>query len=142
MNYRFTVHFSTSFSTTRTSFRKRGMLSRRHSHPRLRHFPFYPLAFVSDPRSKAFVVPLLLLAALLATLGWLLQRLSDRRLFWFCTVWVLAPLIAPLYLKLFPDFELVHDRYLYLPTIALGVALAAGLKKLSDATPAGTTHER
>ncbi len=104
--------------------------------------PFYPLAFVSDPRSEAFVVPLLLLAALLAMLGWLLQRLSDQRLFWFCTVWVLAPLIAPLYLKLFPDFELVHDRYLYLPTIALGVALAAGLKKLSDATPAGTTHER
>ena len=104
--------------------------------------PFYPLAFVSDPRSKAFLVPLLLLAALLAALGWLLQRLSDRRLFWFCAAWVLAPLIAPLYLKLFPDFELVHDRYLYLPTIALGVALAAGLKNLFAATPAGTTHER
>lgn len=104
--------------------------------------PFYPLAFVSNPRSEAFVVPLLLLAALLATLGWLLQRLSDRRLFWFCAVWILAPLIAPLYLKLFPDFELVHDRYLYLPTIALGIALAAGLKKLSGTALAGTTHER
>ncbi len=104
--------------------------------------PFYPLAFVSDPRSEAFWVPLLLLAALLAMLGWLVQRLSDRRLLWFCTVWVIAPLIAPLYLKLFPDFELVHDRYLYVPTIALGVALAAGLKKLSGAAPAGTTPER
>ena len=32
------AHSSTSFSTTRTSFRKRGLLSRRHNHPRLRHF--------------------------------------------------------------------------------------------------------
>src|SRR6266852_641185 len=33
------VHFSTSFSTTRTSFRHDGtMLSCRHSHSRLRHF--------------------------------------------------------------------------------------------------------
>jgi tetratricopeptide (TPR) repeat protein len=104
--------------------------------------PFYPLAFVSDPRSEAFLVSLLLLVALLAMLGWLVQRLSDRRLFWFCAVWVIAPLIAPLYLKLFPDFELVHDRYLYLPTIALGVALAAGLRKLSAAALTGTTHVR
>jgi hypothetical protein len=38
VGFKSTVHSSTSFSTTRTSFRKRGMLSRRHSHPRLRHF--------------------------------------------------------------------------------------------------------
>jgi tetratricopeptide (TPR) repeat protein len=93
--------------------------------------PFYPLAFVSEWRSAAFWVPFLLLAALLAALGWLFQCLSDRRLFCFYAVWALAPLIAPLYLKLFPEFELVHDRYLYIPTIALGVALAGGLKKLS-----------
>ena len=92
--------------------------------------PFYPLAFVSDPRSKDFVLPVLLLAMLLAALVWLYLRLSDHGLFWFCVVWCLAPLVAPLYLKLFPDFELVHDRYLYLPAIALGIALAAGLKKL------------
>jgi protein O-mannosyl-transferase len=104
--------------------------------------PSYPLAFVSTPRSETFIAPALVLAALLATLMWLFQRLSDRRLFWFCAAWFLAPLIAPLYLKLFPDFELVHDRYLYLPTIALGIALAAGLKKLSGTTPAGMTHQR
>jgi hypothetical protein len=35
----FTVHFSTSFSTTRTSFRQNGaVLSCRHSHSGLRHF--------------------------------------------------------------------------------------------------------
>lgn len=94
--------------------------------------PFYPLAFVSDPRSAPFLMPLLLLALIVAV-GWVLFcRLSDRRLFWFCVVWTIAPLIAPLYLKLFPDFELVHDRYLYLPTIALGVALAAGVKKIRE----------
>ena len=36
---KFTVHFSTSFSTTRTSFRKNGtLLPCRTSHSRLRHF--------------------------------------------------------------------------------------------------------
>jgi tetratricopeptide (TPR) repeat protein len=101
----------------------------------LRLGPCYPLAFVTDWRSADFLVPLLSLAAVVAVLGWLFRSLSDRRLFWFCAVWGLAPLIAPLYLKLFPEFELVHDRYLYIPTIALGVALAAGLKRLSNATP-------
>jgi hypothetical protein len=39
MNYRSTVHFSTSCSTTRNSFRKNGtLLSCRHSHSGLRHF--------------------------------------------------------------------------------------------------------
>jgi hypothetical protein len=39
MNCRSTVHFSTSCSTTRTSFRKNGiLLSCRRSHSRLRHF--------------------------------------------------------------------------------------------------------
>jgi hypothetical protein len=35
---KFTVHFSTSFSTTRTSFRKMTVFSCRTSHSRLRHF--------------------------------------------------------------------------------------------------------
>src|ERR1700719_3919643 len=39
VGFKSTVHFSTSFSTTRTSFRQNGTaLSCRHSHSRLRHF--------------------------------------------------------------------------------------------------------
>lgn len=102
--------------------------------------PFYPLAFVSDWQSAAFLLPLVFLVAILAVLGWLWQHLSDRRLFYFCAVWAMAPLIAPLYLKLFPDFELVHDRYLYIPSIALGVALAGGLKALLSVTPKRLTR--
>lgn len=94
--------------------------------------PSYPLAFVSNWKSGQFVLPLLLIIAVLSAVGWLSKRLLERRYFWFCAVWMLAPLVAPLYLKLFPDFELVHDRYLFLPTIAFGVALAAGLKALSS----------
>jgi tetratricopeptide (TPR) repeat protein len=94
--------------------------------------PVYPVSFVSDWRSQAFLVPVLLLAiAAVAVLG-IYFRSSDRRLVWFCCVWALTPLVAPLYLKLFPEFELVHDRYLYIPSIALGVALAAALKKLTS----------
>ncbi len=97
--------------------------------------PCYPLAFVSNWRSEAFVLPLLLLTAILAVTGWLFRRMSERRLFWFCAVWMLVPLAAPLYLKLFPDFELVHDRYLFIPTIAFGVALAAAVRALSSKAP-------
>ncbi len=103
--------------------------------------PFYPLAFVSDPLSKAFIIPVLLLVALLPLLGLLHRRLADHRLFWFCAIWTLAPLIAPLYLKLFPDFELVHDRYLFLPTIALGIAVAAGLRKLLGRSLVATSRQ-
>ena len=97
--------------------------------------PNYPLALVSTWQGTSFVLPVLLLAVAFALIIWLFARFSDRRVFWFCAVWALAPLAAPLYLKLFPPFELVHDRYLYLPTIALGVALAAGYKKLSSRLP-------
>ncbi|MFZ1915935.1 MAG: tetratricopeptide repeat protein [Terriglobales bacterium] len=104
--------------------------------------PFYPLGFVLSPRKSAFIFPLLLLVALLAGLLWLDRRLPDRRLLWFCVVWTLVPLIAPLYLKLFPDFELVHDRYLYIPSIAFAIALAAVLRKLFLDTSANATHKR
>lgn len=104
--------------------------------------PFYPLSFVLSPRESAFVFPALLLAALLAGLLWLDQRLPDKRLLRFCAAWTLVPLIAPLYLKLFPDFELVHDRYLYIPSIAFAIALAAVLRKLSLETSANAIHKR
>jgi protein O-mannosyl-transferase len=95
---------------------------------------FYPLEFVTDWRSAAFLLPVLGLLAVLVVVSWLYVRLSDHRLFWFCAAWTLAPLAAPLYIKLFPRWELVHDRYLYLPTIALAVALGAAVKKLGWAS--------
>ena len=103
--------------------------------------PFYPILYLSTWQSRDFWLPLLLLAAALAALAWLYTKLDDRCLFYFCAVWAVAPLLAPLYLKLFLNFELVHDRYLYLPSIALGVALArlcqkAGARRQSSAVVA------
>ena len=99
--------------------------------------PSYPVAFVFSPRESAFVFPTFVLIALSAGLLWLARRADPRhrRLLFFSTVWIFIPLIAPLYLKLFPDFELVHDRYLYVPSIALGIALAYVLKQLSVSVP-------
>lgn len=99
--------------------------------------PAYPLAFVSDWSSRAFLLPFMFLVAALAGLAWVVRHSADRKMFWFCAVWALAPLVAPLYLKLFPAFELVHDRYLYIPSIALGISLAAAMKKV-----AGPSAER
>ncbi|HEX8925102.1 MAG TPA: tetratricopeptide repeat protein [Terriglobales bacterium] len=86
--------------------------------------PFYPLEFVSSVGSKHFIVPVLLLLVLVVFGLLLIRRLQDKRFALMCIVWATVPLVAPLYLKVFPDFELVHDRYLYIPSIALGIALA------------------
>jgi tetratricopeptide (TPR) repeat protein len=97
--------------------------------------PCYPVAFVSEWRSAAFIVPLVLVIAILAGLAWIYRYATDRGKFWFCVLWILAPLAPPLYLKLFPAFELVHDRYLYIPSIALGIALATMISQWEARSP-------
>ena len=83
--------------------------------------PFYSV--VNQATLPSFVVPLLaiaVVAALALTLG---RRLPVQR---FTLALLLLPLLPPLAaLRFLPDDALVHDRYLYLPSI--GFALLAGV---------------
>ncbi|MDR3762546.1 MAG: tetratricopeptide repeat protein [Acidobacteriota bacterium] len=89
---------------------------------------FYPLALVNSGQSGAFLLPVFLLLVIAVAAAVLAVRLHLSRAALLFAAWVAVPLLPPLYLKLFPAFELVHDRYLFIPTIALGMGLAALLQ--------------
>ena len=83
---------------------------------------FYDVPYVTSFASRGFVLPLFGDVVALALLGaW---ALKSRRA-GFAAVWLLVPLLPLLNLTVFPNGEIVHDRYLYLSS--MGFALLAGL---------------
>ncbi|MGC2209544.1 MAG: tetratricopeptide repeat protein [Candidatus Korobacteraceae bacterium] len=96
--------------------------------------PSYAFAFVHSASSPGFLWPLLALIVLAAGLSWLLRKATDRRLYLVCLAWTVVPLAPVMYLKVFVPFEIVHDRYLYMPTIGLCMAVAAAITSLASRT--------
>ena len=92
--------------------------------------PVYPFTFVHSPAASGFIFPLLAVILLAAAVIWFLRQSAEWRLYLTCLVWIAAPLAPVMYLKLFPPFELVHDRYLYISTIGLSIAAAAAITSL------------
>lgn len=92
---------------------------------------FYPVTFVSRPGAWNFVLPLLVLMA--AGVGLWIWARSDPRVKVACA-WMLIPLLPPLLalVRFRPD-DLVHDRYLYLPSVGVSMLAAIALRKI----PAG-----
>jgi protein O-mannosyl-transferase len=83
---------------------------------------FYDVPYVTSFASRGFVAPLVMVVLALAVLGawsWKSRRAG------FAAVWMLVPLLPLLNLTVFPNGEIVHDRYLYLPS--MGFALLVGL---------------
>jgi len=103
--------------------------------------PFYPFDFVRSADSPRFLWPLLAVIALAAAIAWLLRKTMllkmlvrkspDWRLYLVCLAWTGIPLAPAMYLKLFLQYEIVHDRYLYMPTIGLCIAAAAAITSLA-----------
>jgi tetratricopeptide (TPR) repeat protein len=98
--------------------------------------PFYPFDFVRSADSPRFLWPLLALIVMAAAIVWLLRKsllrkTADWRLYLVCLAWTLIPLAPAMYLKLFLQYEIVHDRYLYMPTIGLCIAAAAAITSLA-----------
>jgi len=83
---------------------------------------FYPLRFTEQLGMENFVWPLLASLVLLAGL-WLWSR--RKASVTFGAVFLLLPLIPPLAaIASFPGDELVHDRYLYLPSAGMAILMA------------------
>lgn len=86
--------------------------------------PSYDFPYVEHVSLARFALPLAGLVAAVAALWWRSRR-SQSRLAWFLSGWLvitLAPVLAAFCLAYAE--ESVHDRYLYLPSVAL--ALLAG----------------
>ena len=82
--------------------------------------PSYPLRYVSDWSSWEAMGPLLLLIALLGVTAWLVWK---RPLLRFCALWTLACILPALNVRAFRPTYLVHQRYLYLASLGLCLAL-------------------
>jgi protein O-mannosyl-transferase len=83
---------------------------------------FYDVPYVASFASRGFWLPLVAVVLALAALA---AWASKSRCAEFAAVWLLAPLLPLLNLTVFPRGEIVHDRYLYLPS--MGFALLVGL---------------
>ena len=91
---------------------------------------FYDLHLVSSLSLAGFVVPLLQVTGLagMAVVVGRASRLAGFLLLGFGSS--LAPFLAATYVL--RDFELVHDRYLYTPSVFLVVLAALGLGSLAE----------
>lgn len=93
---------------------------------------FYDAAFVKSPDVVGFMLP----AAAVAIVGagvWLTARRSiksTRLAIGFAVALMLLPIIPALNLSIFREGELVHDRYLYLPSIGFSMLVAMGIARL------------
>jgi protein O-mannosyl-transferase len=95
---------------------------------------FYDLDLVSSPWSSAFWIPLSALVLIAVALYWAIRRSSDagdRNIAWFAVALVLLPILPVLNLSAFRAGELVHDRYLYLPSLGLSLLVALALCRIN-----------
>ncbi len=101
---------------------------------------FYDASYVTQPGLTNFVLPVIAIAALaLALWFWSrhpLQLPSDApagesRAIVFAAIWLALPMLLLLNLRVFPSDEIVHDRYLYLPSIGFALLIALALRRLN-----------
>jgi protein O-mannosyl-transferase len=85
---------------------------------------FYSFPVISSPKSALFWFPVALLVVSAAVIYVCWHRTNEPSIP-PAVAWCLLPLLPVLDIALFQRDDTIHDRYLYLPTI--GVAIAVGL---------------
>ena len=96
---------------------------------------FYDTPYIERPEFVRFVLPLCAVILAIVALVWLLKRVKDRterRLLFFACAWIVIPILPVLNIGTFRRGDLIHDRYLFLPTIGVSLLIAYGLRKLKD----------
>jgi Flp pilus assembly protein TadD len=96
---------------------------------------FYSLDYVSRMSAAGVLVPLafLLIAAILAALaiGFVRGR-PERKLVWFSVAFIVVPLLPVLDLRSLTAGDIVHDRYLYLPSVGFALWLALMMREMAQ----------
>jgi len=96
---------------------------------------FYDLPLWSKFDLLHVLTPLLALL-LLAAILWLARKKLGSREVAFAAVWMIAPLLPVLDFAVLPPGQLVHDRYLYLPSFGAALLSALILSKLATGATA------
>lgn len=94
---------------------------------------FYDTPYVNRPEFFSFWLPLAAIVLAILALWWAIRRIkdpSDRRTLVFACVWLVVPLLPALNVGAFRRGDLIHDRYLFLPTMGFAMLVAYGIRKL------------
>jgi 4-amino-4-deoxy-L-arabinose transferase-like glycosyltransferase len=94
--------------------------------------PFYDVHYASGFSLQFLLLPLLVLSALVLGL-WHWSRKSGTKLPLFLFSWLLLTLLPALAVfTIMSRYESVHDRYLYLPSVAFALLLGFAFSKILD----------
>jgi Tfp pilus assembly protein PilF len=88
---------------------------------------FYDIPYVEHPGLGNFWLPVGVLLATGAGLGWWSKKSRHAAL---ASLWLVVPALPVLNLRLLPPGEPLHDRYMYLPSVGLVLLLGLGLRRL------------
>jgi Tfp pilus assembly protein PilF len=94
---------------------------------------FYDTPYVKSPGLLNFVLPLAAVVIAVIALWWAIRRVKndrDRRTLAFACAWIVIPILPVLNIATFRPGDLIHDRYLFLPTIGVAILVACGLRKI------------
>lgn len=94
---------------------------------------FYDTPYVQTPGLTTFFLPLAAIVLTVAGLWWAIKRVKaqrDRQILAFACAWIVIPILPVLNVTAFRKGDLIHDRYLFLPTIGLAILVAYGLRKI------------
>jgi protein O-mannosyl-transferase len=81
--------------------------------------PFHDIPWVTSPLSKGFLLPLAIIIAVFVVLAFALRATTKRRPLIAALAWMSIPLFPMMNLRVYPEGELVHDRYAYVASIGL-----------------------
>jgi tetratricopeptide (TPR) repeat protein len=109
-------------------------------------FPIHLTEFYELPISSSFNLMHVLLPItglfLIAVVLWLIRRRLGSREIAFAVAWMLLPLLPVFDFVVFPQGDMVHDRYFYLPSFGAALLLALTLEKLAHGPRVFGIHRR
>jgi len=90
---------------------------------------YYDTPYVSAPAFRSFLLPLIVIFAVLAALvfwyRWTRRRpREESRVLAFASLWMALAILPVLNFWLLPEGEIAHDRYLYLPSVGFSILVA------------------
>ena len=88
---------------------------------------FYEAPAINSPSFSNFLLPLVGVLIVAAFLVWLAMRSRAAR---FAVIWLVLPILPLLYLPIFQAGEIIHDRYVYMPSVGFAILIGAAVARL------------
>jgi len=101
----------------------------------LRMSEFYSLDYVSHATVGSVLLPAVLLIVIAVALLVVIRRLPQRSLAGFAVAFIVIPLLPVLDLHSLTIGDVVHDRYLYLPSAGFAILVAVAIREFARHVP-------